>query len=397
MLKRVAFTLLAMFIFIPGYEASWLPTNDDKFTLVVIDAGHGGKDPGNLGTGRYRSREKDVALKVSLKLGAYIEKNLKGVKVVYTRKDDRFVELHERAAIANRNKADLFVSIHCDAFTNPQAFGASTYVMGRGQGDKQMRVAMQENAVITLEDNFEEQYEGFDPSRPETYIALSLYQNAFLEQSVAFAQKIQDQFRVRAKRKDRGVKQQPLVVTSRTTMPAVLVELGFLTNRYEEDFLQSDNGQDIMASAIYRAVREYKEKREAFEIINRTELSPPIIASEEAEKTPATPEIKEEAIANPIKEAPTFYYTVQLLVSSKERKTTAEEFNGLNHVFVEPQGRLFKYFHGKFSNKTEAEAACKNARKAGFDDAFVVAFDKGKRIGLDVAERKEKNLSQSSF
>ena len=397
MLKRVAFTLLAMFIFIPGYEASWLPTNDDKFTLVVIDAGHGGKDPGNLGTGRYRSREKDVALKVSLKLGAYIEKNLKGVKVVYTRKDDRFVELHERAAIANRNKADLFVSIHCDAFTNPQAFGASTYVMGRGQGDKQMRVAMQENAVITLEDNFEEQYEGFDPSRPETYIALSLYQNAFLEQSVAFAQKIQDQFRVRAKRKDRGVKQQPLVVTSRTTMPAVLVELGFLTNRYEEDFLQSDNGQDIMASAIYRAVREYKEKREAFEIINRTELSPPIIASEEAEKTPATPEIKEEAIANPIKEAPTFYYTVQLLVSSKERKTTAEEFNGLNHIFVEPQGRLFKYFHGKFSNKTEAEAACKNARKAGFDDAFVVAFDKGKRIGLDVAERKEKNLSQSSF
>lgn len=395
MLKRVAFTLLAMLLFIPGFEASWLPTNDDKFTLVVIDAGHGGKDPGNLGTGRYRSREKDVALKVSLKLGAYIEKNLKGVKVVYTRKDDRFVELHERAAIANRNKADLFISIHCDAFTNPQAFGASTYVMGRGQGDKQMRVAMQENAVITLEDNFEEQYEGFDPSRPETYIALSLYQNAFLEQSVAFAQKIQDQFRERAKRKDRGVKQQPLVVTSRTTMPAVLVELGFLTNRYEEDFLQSENGQDLMASAIYRAVREYKEKREAFEKINRSELSPPIIASEEAKSAPDTPVKKEKT--EPAKEAPTFYYTVQLLVSGKEKKTTAEEFNGLDHVYMEPQGRLFKYFYGKYSSKKEADTACKNARKAGYNDAFVVAFDKGKRIGLDVAERKEKNLLQSSF
>ncbi|MCH8546666.1 MAG: N-acetylmuramoyl-L-alanine amidase, partial [Cryomorphaceae bacterium] len=344
MLRRVLFSLLAMLLFIPGYEASWLPTNDDKFTLVVIDAGHGGKDPGNLGTGRYRSREKDVALQVSLKLGAYIEQNLKDVKVVYTRKDDRFVELHERAAIANRQKADLFISIHCDAFTNPQAFGASTYVMGRGQGDKQMRVAMQENAVITLEDNFEEQYEGFDPSRPETYIALSLYQNAFLEQSVAFAQKVQDQFRERAKRKDRGVKQQPLVVTSRTTMPAVLIELGFLTNRFEEDFLQSDNGQNLMASAIYRAVRDYKEKREAFEKINRSELSPPIIATEEAKQTPTTQQKKDIPESESAKEAPSFYYTVQLLVSGKERKTTAEEFNGLNGVFMESQGRLFKYF-----------------------------------------------------
>lgn len=388
---RIFFTALAMMIFIPGYQSPLLVKSDNKVTTVVIDAGHGGKDPGNLGTGRYRSREKDVALKVSLKVGQYIEENLKDVKVIYTRKDDRFIELHERAAIANRNKADLFISIHCDAFTNPQAFGASTYVMGRGQGDKQMRVAMQENAVITLEDNFEEQYEGFDPSRPETYIALSLYQNAFLEQSVAFAQKVQDQFRNRAKRKDRGVKQQPLVVTSRTTMPAVLIELGFLTNSYEEDYLQSENGQSVLASAIFRAVRAYKEKRERFENINRSELSPPIIATKqeglknEGESTQKKPE------------SPTFYYSVQLIVSGKQRPINNENFSSLDDVYEESIGRLFKYYQGRYSTRKDADEALKIAKRAGYDDAFVVAFDKGKRIGLDTAERKEKNLLQSSF
>jgi N-acetylmuramoyl-L-alanine amidase len=396
MFQRILFTALALLMFLPGYQSPMMVLNENKVTKVVIDAGHGGKDPGNLGTGRYRSREKDVALKVALKLGQYIEENMKDVKVIYTRNNDRFVELHERAAIANRNKADLFISIHCDAFTNPQAFGSSTYVMGRGQGDKQMRVAMQENAVISLEDNFEEQYEGFDPNRPETYIALSLYQNAFLEQSVAFAQKVQDQFRERAKRRDRGVKQQPLVVTSRTTMPAVLIELGFLTNRYEEDFLVSENGQTLMASAIFRAVREYKEKRERFEDMNITNLSKPIVASEEEK------DVKHVNRESPPKQAPqadsaTFYYSVQLLVSGKKRPTDDEAFAGLTNIYEEASGRLYKYFTGRYHTRKEANEALKDAKGAGFDDAFVVAFDKGKRIDLKTAERKEKNLSQSSF
>ncbi len=394
MFQRVFFTALAMLMFIPGYQSPLSVLNENNVTTVVIDAGHGGKDPGNLGTGRYRSREKDVALKVALKLGKYIEDNLKDVNVIYTRKDDRFVELHERAAIANRNKADLFISIHCDAFTNPQAFGSSTYVMGRGQGDKQMRVAMQENAVISLEDNFEEQYEGFDPERPETYIALSLYQNAFLEQSVAFAQKVQDQFRERAKRRDRGVKQQPLVVTSRTTMPAVLIELGFLTNRFEEDFLVSENGQTLMASAIFRAVRSYKEKREQFEDMNISNLSKPIIATEEEGRNQRDTSNNHQKLNKTTNE---FYYSIQLLVSGQKRKIDSEEFRDLQDVYVESTGRLHKYFSGRFSTRKEANDALRKAKNAGFDDAFIVAFDKGKRIDMKTAERKEKNLSQSSF
>ncbi|MCC5916348.1 MAG: N-acetylmuramoyl-L-alanine amidase [Cryomorphaceae bacterium] len=401
-IRKILFTIIACLVVAPGFN--FMPSSNKGVKKVVIDAGHGGKDPGNLGTGRYKKREKDVALAVSKKLGAYIKEHLPDVEVIYTRETDKFVELHERAAIANRNKADLFISIHCDAFTNPQAFGSSTYVMGKGQSDKKMRVAIQENAVIKLEDNFEEKYEGFDPNRPETYIALSLYQNAFLQQSVGFAQEVQDQFRERAKRKDRGVKQQPLVVTSRTAMPAVLIELGFLTNYNEEDYLQSENGQNILASAIFRAFRSYKTKIEqvdAAHFDNVEITSKPIVASEDEEDENEEPVVNEaetpdkkanEKVVNPA--GVPFYYAVQILVSGKELEVNEENFSGLNSIHKEQIGRLHKFYHGIFPTHSEAKDALVTCKNAGFTDAFIVAFDGGKRIDLETAKRKEKSMGK---
>ena len=223
--------------------------------IVVIDAGHGGKDGGAVGS---KSLEKDIALSIALKTGKYIEKNIKDVKIIYTRKTDVFIELHERAKIANRAKADLFISIHVDAFTNPGAVGTGTYVMGLAKTEANMRAAMRENEAILLEDNYQEKYENFDPNSPESYIAMSLQQSAFLNQSLEFAAGVQQQFRDRVGRTDRGVKQAPFLVLHQTTMPSVLIENGFISNPDEQNFLASELGQDYMASAIYRAFKEYK-------------------------------------------------------------------------------------------------------------------------------------------
>ena len=230
---------------------------DAAFT-VVLDAGHGGKDPGNLGTGRYKETEKQITLAVTLKLGEYIEKNLPDVKVVYTRMGDTYPTLWQRVNIANGAKADLFISIHCDAFTNSNAYGSGSYIMGLDFTEHNLRMAKKENSSIFLEENYEENYEGFDPNSIESVIALTLNQSVYMDKSIQIAQKIQEQFRTRVKRKDRGVRQAPYFVTSRTLMPSVLVELGFLTNNSEEDFLHSKDGQTFMASAIYRAIKEYK-------------------------------------------------------------------------------------------------------------------------------------------
>jgi N-acetylmuramoyl-L-alanine amidase len=226
----------------------------------VIDAGHGGKDSGTLGK---NSKEKDVALKIALRLGKYIEQNLPEVKVIYTRKDDRYLELDERAAIANKNKADLFICIHANANPNAKAFGTETYVMGLAKEQKNFEVAKRENSVILLDENYKEHYEGFDPESPESYILFSLTQSAFQESSLSFAYKVENQFKNRVGRTSRGVKQGPFWVLWSTAMPSVLVETGFLSNEKEEKYLLSDQGQDLLASGIYRAFKEYKAEVEA--------------------------------------------------------------------------------------------------------------------------------------
>lgn len=227
---------------------------------MVIDAGHGGKDPGTHGA---FVKEKDVALKIALKVGSYIEKNMPGVNVIYTRKKDVYLGLDERAAIANKAKADLFICIHANAVGKEEIYGTETYVMGLHKSEGNLDVAKRENAVILLENNYEERYEGFDPNSTESYILFTLAQSAYQESSLRFAEKVETQFRSRLGRKSHGVKQAGFLVLWRTAMPSVLIEVGFLTNKKEEKFLSEPNGQDLIASGIYRAFKEYKAQIES--------------------------------------------------------------------------------------------------------------------------------------
>ena len=249
--------------------------------IVVIDAGHGGKDPGCMGT---IHKEKEVTLGVALKLGKLIEENLKDVKVIYTRKTDVFVELEERAQIANRNDADLFISIHCNAAAttvtykdkngktrkkevlNPKPFGSETYVMGIKNERGNMEVAKRENAVMLLEENYKKTYNGFDPNSDEAYIIMSIFTGAFVEQSAIFASKIQTEYAKKAGRIDKGVHRQSIWVLWRTAMPSILTEVGFLTNPEEEKFLGSDKGQRYLSTALFRALRNYKNEVEGIKI-----------------------------------------------------------------------------------------------------------------------------------
>jgi len=227
---------------------------------VVIDAGHGGKDPGTHGV---NTKEKDVALTIALKVGNYIEKNIPGVKVIYTRKNDTYLGLDERAEVANKAKADLFICIHANAVPKEEIYGTETYVMGLHKSEGNLDVAKRENSVILLDNNYQERYEGFDPNSPESYILFSLAQSAYQESSIKFAEKVESQFKNRLGRRSHGVKQAGFWVLWRTAMPSVLIEVGFLTNNKEEKFLKNSDGQDLIASAIYRAFKDYKAQVES--------------------------------------------------------------------------------------------------------------------------------------
>jgi len=225
----------------------------------VIDAGHGGHDAGCLGAS---SMEKHVALDIALALGKLIESNYPDVKVVYTRKTDVFIPLHERANIANRAHADVFICIHLNS-GGKAAYGSETYVMGNHKSQDNLEVAKRENQVIQLEDDYLKKYDGFDPNSPEANIIFSLYQSQYMNQSLLLASNIQTEFEGYAGRHNRGVKQAGFLVLYKTAMPAVLIECGFLSNQPEEKFLRSDKGQQIMANAIYRAFKAYKSDMES--------------------------------------------------------------------------------------------------------------------------------------
>lgn len=230
-----------------------------KIKTIVIDAGHGGHDVGCLGI---HSKEKEVTLALALKTGKMIEENFPDVKVIYTRKTDVFIGLMERANIANKAKADLFISFHCNANKNKAAYGAETYAMGLHVSEANLSVAKRENEVILLEDNYEKNYDGFDPSSTEAYIIFSLYQNVNIDKSLYLASKVQEQFTTKLKRYNRGVKQAGFIVLYKTNMPSILIESGFLTNKAEEEFLTSTEGQDNIAKSVYLAFKTYKEDLE---------------------------------------------------------------------------------------------------------------------------------------
>lgn len=335
--------------------------------VVVIDAGHGGADPGNLGTKRYRTTEKEVTLDVALLLRKYIQERFPDVKIVMTRERDEYPSLQRRVALANETQADLFISIHCDAFDNPKARGSSTFVMGMHKSEESLRVAMKENASIYQEDDYETRYAGFNPNDPDTYIALALKQSVYLNQSLELGSLIQNQFSDRVGRKDRGVKQAGYYVISFTNMPSVLVELGFLTNPEEEDFLNSQNGKELMASALLRAFRTYKEKHH-----------PGPAAPEPAPAPQPEPEEPAEPVAaasNPNAPLASPTYRIQILASQDPLSTDDSRLAGVGPVVEYIRNGLYKYAVGSFDSSVEASLQKSQIQNQGFTDAFVVKFE----------------------
>ena len=389
--QRLAWLLIAL-LAIPhaGFQPAARMSNEIR--TVVIDAGHGGKDPGNLGTRRYKKTEKDVSLAVALLVEKYILERHPNIKVVMTRRDDSYPTLHERTVIANRAQGDVFISIHCDAAENRSAYGSSTYVMGKDHDDEN-RVAMRENSVILQEEN-QDVYEGFDPTKPESYIMLTMFQYAFIQQSVELAQQVQNSFRDDVGRKDRGVKQQPLYVTSRSAMPAILIELGFLTNSAEEDYLITDQGQDEMARSIARSFGQYKLRREGgASAAAEPKVEPKVEPVAEPAALTAQPKAEPARVEeNPVPGASSLanqevFFSIQLSVSGIQKSPTEEPFSALSDVFIAKDGRLFRYLQGRYRSRAEAISALESVRKSGFADAFVVAYRGPARITLDEADQ----------
>lgn len=348
-----------------------LMAQSDKFT-VVIDAGHGGKDPGARGS---KINEKEINLKVALKLGNMIEQNHPEVKVIYTRSTDKFIELDERANIANRNKADLFISIHTNSVKRGSSVrGTETYALGLARTDENLEVAMRENSAILLEDDYKAKYEGFDPNSSESYIIFEFMQNKHLEQSIQFASEVQDCFTA-AKRADRGVRQAGFLVLRKTSMPSVLIELGFISNPSEEQFMRSAEGQTKLASAISEAFDRYKS---AFDRKKSGLPASTSVAVKEA--AVRTNEAAPEKISTEAKpEKGKIVFKVQILTSDKKLSSGSKYFKGYKNVECFKEKGLYKYTYGESTSFKEIMRIRRQILK-DFKDAFVVAFKDGQRV-----------------
>ena len=357
--------------------------------VVCIDAGHGGHDGGCQGAS---SSEKNVALAIALKLGKNIEDNFPEIKVVYTRKTDVYLKLWERAAIANKANADLFICVHANASDNKSALGTETFVMGLHKTEANLKVAMRENSSILEEEDYKTKYSDFDPNSPESYILITMRQNASIDQSLSFAAKIQKQFTDRVGRKNRGVKQAGFLVLHQTNMPSVLIETGFLTNKEEEKFLNSNIGQDYMASAVFRAFKEYKNELEAKQ---KTEVKEVEKKKEETVKQINTDIEPKEKKKRGKKDKPTVVdkgvvFMVQIATSPKKLELKPENFNGVEDVKIYEAGGLYRYTVGKEKNMSDANTLQLQLRAKGFKDAFIIAFSDGERISVSSAIKLQK-------
>lgn len=383
MIIRASLVFITLFFSI---SSSFSQSEEDffgKLHTVVIDAGHGGSDVGCIGS---NSHEKDIALSISLKLGIYLEEKFENLNVIYTRKTDVFVKLDERARIANRAKADLFICVHANSASS-SAFGTETFVMGNAKTETNLKAAQRENASILLEDNYEERYENFDPNSPESYIAMVMVQSAYQHHSINFAEKVQMQFRERVGRKDRGVKMAPFLVLHQTTMPSVLIETGFLTNQNEEKFLMSELGQDYMASAIYRAFKAYKAELEgkAGLIVehDKVEQKEKVEVEQKDKLEPKKKEVEPVRKQTPKGEG--LVFKIQLATTTSKVEDIGSTFNGLDQIEFYEAGGLFRYTYGNAHSLESAGKLEEKAKSNGFNDAFVVAFLNGNRIALGEA------------
>ncbi|WP_318345089.1 N-acetylmuramoyl-L-alanine amidase family protein [Flagellimonas baculiformis] len=368
----------------------------DEF-VVVLDAGHGGHDPGNIGNGYL---EKDIALAIVLKIGEELKKH-PGIKVVYTRDDDTFIDLFVRGKIANEANADLFVSVHCNAH-NSDAYGAETYVLGLHANQQNFEVAKKENSVIYLEDNYEQRYAEYDINSPESVIGLTIMQEEFLDQSIHLGKKLQDNFTKKLSRKDRKVKQAGFIVLHQTFMPSVLVEVGFLTNKSEGGYLNSKKGQNEMGTAIATAILAYKDEvggggepsvgtpkpEDAKVVVDMPEANDggKGANSEEVKKeVPAKADIP--AKTEEVSTAPRsdVVFKVQLMASAKNIPLKGENFNGLDELSKEPYQNLFRYLYGNASTLEEAKRLKARADAKGYTTSYIVAYKNGSRVPLSKA------------
>jgi N-acetylmuramoyl-L-alanine amidase len=340
-----------------------------QLKTIVIDAGHGGKDPGALGK---FVKEKDITLSVALKFGNLIKENIPDVKVIYTRNSDVFVPLDKRAAIANKNKANLFVSIHANYIGSPKIHGAETFILGLHRNQDNLEVAKKENSVILLEDDYAAKYEGFDPESTESYIIFEMLQGRNRDHSIDIASKIQDRFHSVAYRNNRGVKEAGFLVLHQTAAPSILVELGFLSNADEEKYLASSEGQNKLAVGLFEAFAEYKKHFDA----QSGALSVP---SESAINSSGN-----QSSQNKVENEAQVVYKIQIASSSVQ----LPKGRGVLAKFPDAQfyrdNKLYKYTVGETSNYDEITRLHKKVKES-VADCFIVAFHNGKRITIKEA------------
>ncbi len=372
-------TLFFLFITTSGFIRSPKASNEDKKHIIVIDAGHGGKDPGAIGS---ISKEKNITLAIALKTGEYIKQNIKNVTVIYTRKDDSTVDLRDRPKIANKANADLFISIHANWAKSKNVMGAETYIMG-GDSKEQanLEIAMKENSVMLQEDDYSTKYEGFNPTSSESYIMFSLTQKVYQEQSTDLASKIQKEFRERVSRNDRDVKQAGFWVLFNTKMPSVLVETGFITNPSEEKYLNSKAGQDYLASSIYRACKEY---------LNAIDSRSAIATEKIKEADPISDTVNSVSDNSSSDE---ISFRVQVKSSAIKIEIRPENFKGITDIAEINSGGNFKYTTGVFTGFSAAAEYRKKIERY-YPDAFVIAVKDNKILPLQQALEQKKNKKE---
>ena len=377
--------ILSLLICLSGLAFAASAANH-KFTLV-IDAGHGGKDAGACANG---AKEKNINLNVALAFGKYVEQNCPDVKVIYTRKTDVFIPLHERADIANKNKADVFISVHTNSVASKKPVsGMETYTMGMRRSDEKLSAAMRENEVVLIESDYKQHYAGFDPRVPESYIIFDIVNETNMAQSVELAQLIQQKVCATASRPNKGVKQDAFLVLRETSMPACLIELGYITTASEAAYLTNPTNVDAMGRGIYQAFVAYKNKRTS--TVSPSQPATPAkqeqpvqTATPEPPVQPATPLVADTIYSG----APVF--KVQLLASATELKANDRQLKGLTGVESYKEGNLWKYTIGASANYNEIYRLRKDVLEK-FPQAFIIAFKNGERVDAAAAVQEFKN------
>lgn len=380
----IIFLLCSLWSFLP----SFCLLSEGKDFVVVIDPGHGGKDPGAIGK---RGKEKHINLNVALKLGTLIRENHNDVKVVYTRQKDTFVGLDKRAQIANNAKADLFISIHTNSVAKGRTVkGTETYTLGLHRTDDNLEVAKKENSVILIENDYEQRYAGFNPNSSESYIIFEFLQDKNMEKSVQLATYIQKQFKTTAKRIDKGVHQAGFLVLRETTMPGVLVELGYISTPEEERYLLTESGTSALAKSIYQAFVSYKRK---YDLPSGTKQASPKVAQAPAKATqaPIKSTQEERAVAQkPSTNTGKPVFKIQILTSDKKLPANSKQFKGLTPVNYYQEKGIYKYTYGENHDYNKV-LRTKRQITSKFKDAFIVAFKNGEKINVNEAIKEFKN------